>query len=109
MTNSSQPSETDRLTISIDPDLEEIVPGFLENRRKDVVTLHSAVKCNDLKTIRLLGHRMKGDGGSYGFDAISSIGDAIEQAAIREDCAVISEQIDKLCDFLGRVEVVYRK
>ncbi|HEY6086035.1 MAG TPA: Hpt domain-containing protein [Nitrospira sp.] len=109
MTHSSQPSESGRLTISIDPDLEDIVPGFLENRRKDVSTLHTAMKSNDLKTVRLLGHRMKGDGGSYGFDAIGSIGDAIEQAAMREDLVVISEQIDRLRDFLSRIEVVYRK
>lgn len=99
----------ERIAVTIDADLEEIVPGFLENRRKDVATLQTAVDANDLKTIRLLGHRMKGDGGGYGFDAISAIGDKLEQAAIREDRTVMTQQIAALADFLARVEVVYRK
>ncbi len=103
------PSAADRITVSIDAELEEIVPGFLENRRKDVATLQNAVQSGDLKTVRLLGHRMKGDGGGYGFDQISAIGDKLEQAAIREDRAVMTQQIAALANFLGRVEVVYRR
>lgn len=108
MTNPS-PSAADRITVSIDADLEEIVPGFLENRRKDVGALQTALQGNDLKTVRLLGHRMKGDGGGYGFDQISAIGDKLEQAAIREDRTVMTQQIAALADFLARVEVVYRR
>ena len=73
------------ITVHIDPDLEDIVPGFLENRRRDVQTLETALHQNDLKTIHVIGHRMKGDGGGYGFDAISMLGAALEQAATRED------------------------
>ncbi len=108
MTPSSHPAAS-RITVSIDADLEEIVPRFLDNRRKDVAILQTALQANDLKTVRLLGHRMKGDGGGYGFDAISEIGDKMEQAAIREDRQVITQQIAVLADFLGRVEVVYRR
>ncbi len=108
MTNPS-PRAADRISVVIDADLEEIVPGFLENRRKDVGTLQTALQGNDLKTVRLLGHRMKGDGGGYGFDAISEIGDKMERAAIREDRRVITEQIAALNDFLERVDVVYRR
>jgi HPt (histidine-containing phosphotransfer) domain-containing protein len=109
MTNPTSSRAANRVTILIDPELEEIVPGFLDNRRKDVATLQSALGTNDLKTVRLLGHRMKGDGGGYGFDDISAIGDKLEQAAIREDRAVMTQQIAALADFLARVEVVYRR
>ncbi|HJS66247.1 MAG TPA: Hpt domain-containing protein [Nitrospiraceae bacterium] len=96
------------ITVYIDPGLEEIVPGFLENRRREVKTLETAVQHNDLRTIRVIGHRMKGDGGGYGFDAISAIGDSLEQAAAREDRDAIRRQIAELIDFLTRVTVVYR-
>jgi len=102
-------ADNSRVTVQIDPDLEEIVPGFLENRRRDVATLQESLRANDFKTIRLLGHRMKGDGGGYGFDAISAIGDRIEQAALRHDTATITEQVAALTDFLARVHVVYRR
>jgi HPt (histidine-containing phosphotransfer) domain-containing protein len=98
-----------RVTVSIDADLEELVPGFLENRRKDAAALTSAAQTRDLKTVRLLGHRMKGDGGGYGFQEISQIGEALEEAAIKEDWKMIAEKTDALSAFLAQVEVVFRK
>jgi HPt (histidine-containing phosphotransfer) domain-containing protein len=98
-----------RITVLIDPDLEELVPGFLENRRKDAATLMRAAKAGDEKTVRLLGHRMKGDGGGYGFQEISQIGAALEQAATRQDWKVIIAKTEALTEFLAQVDVVYRK
>jgi Hpt domain-containing protein len=109
MTPSSNGNNARRITISIDADLEDLVPGFLENRRRDVTTLAAAVHIKDVKTVRLLGHRMKGDGGGYGFQEISCIGEALEQAAIREDWKLIEERTAALRAFLGQVDVIYRK
>ena len=96
------------ITVSIDPGLEEIVPGFLENRRRDVQTLETALQENNLAQIHIIGHRMKGDGGGYGFDILSMIGAALEQAAAREDRDAIRRHIAEFIDFLARVTVVYR-
>lgn len=108
MTESTHAGESRKVTVYIDPDLEDIVPGFLENRRKDMTTLQAALQAGDFNTVRLLGHRMKGDGGGYGFDTISTIGDALEQAAIRADRPAIERQLVSLADFLANVQVVYR-
>lgn len=97
------------ITIYIDQALEEIVPGFLENRRRDVQTLEAALQESNLAQIQLIGHRMRGDGGGYGFDAISLIGAALEQAAAREDRDAIRRHTAELIDFLDRVTVVYRR
>ena len=109
MTTGPNANEANALTVHIDPGLEEIVPGFLENRRRDVQTLEAALHQNDLKTIHVIGHRMKGDGGGYGFDAISMLGAALEQAAARADRVAIQRHTAELIDFLARVTVVYRK
>jgi HPt (histidine-containing phosphotransfer) domain-containing protein len=97
------------ITVYIDPGLEEIVPGFLENRQRDVQTLETASQQNNLAQILMISHRMKGDGGGYGFDAISTIGAALEQAAAREDWSAIQRHTAELTDFLARVTVVYRR
>jgi HPt (histidine-containing phosphotransfer) domain-containing protein len=97
------------ITLYIDQGLEEIVPGFLENRQRDVQTLETALQQNNLAQIRVIGHRMKGDGGGYGFDAISIMGAALEQAAAREDRDAIRRHTAELIDFLARVTVVYRR
>lgn len=109
MTNKHGTETTAKVTVYIDPDLAEIVPGFLENRRRDVQFLQTALQHNELKTIRVLGHRMKGDGGGYGFDTISAIGEALELAAAQQDRLTIERETSKLSDFLNRLDVVYRR
>jgi len=97
------------ITLYIDQGLEEIVPRFLENRRRDVQTIENGLQENDLAQIQVIGHRMKGDGVGYGFDAISIMGASLEQAAAREDRSAIQRLTAELIDFLDRVIVVYRK
>ena len=102
------PHSPDRISVAVDRGLEQIVPIFLENRRKDVQTLRASVAGQDFETIGILGHRMKGDGGGYGFAAISEIGGAIELAVSRRDCPAIEQLTTRLADFLERLTVLYR-
>ena len=105
-TSHSEP--IDRLTVEISRDLEDIVPVFLSNRKKDVQTLRDALITQDFRTVQTLGHRMKGDGGGFGFDRITEIGAAMELAAKLEDPITIDQHIVLLEDFLNRVTVIYR-
>jgi len=80
----NQPSihpSSNSFVVQVDPEIEDIVPIFLQNRRDDVESLSKALEDGDFETIRLLGHSMKGSGGGYGFDAITDIGQSLEQAA----------------------------
>ena len=108
MTSPRSPHAPIPIRVEISCDLEEIAPIFLKNKRKDLQTLHSAVGAHDFATLQTLGHRMKGDGGGYGFDAISEIGARIESAAKRQDLPTIEHCIVELEDFLNRVTVFYR-
>ena len=98
---------SDKILVEIDPDLEDLIPGFLENRRNDVESIKQHIDSGDLDAIRLLGHSMKGAGGGYGFDRITEIGDAIEVAAVAGDVAAIQSSNDALTDYLARVEPVF--
>ena len=109
MNTGSNRNTGNAITLYIDQELEEIIPGFLENRRGDVQTIEAALQENNLSQIQMIGHRLKGDGGGYGFDAISAIGAALEQAAAREDRPAIRRLTTELIDFLARVCVVYRR
>ncbi len=94
--------------IMISRELEDIVPIFLANRHQDLATLRAALGRAELETVRILGHRMKGDGGGYGFDVISEIGGAMELAAARRDVPAIERLVTQLEAFLAQVTVVYR-
>jgi HPt (histidine-containing phosphotransfer) domain-containing protein len=94
--------------VVVSRDLEDIVPIFLGNRWKDIQVLRQALSTRDFKTVQTLGHRMKGDGGGFGFDWITEIGAAMERAAKLEEPSTINQLVAQLEDFLKRVVVVYR-
>ncbi|MEX2480702.1 MAG: Hpt domain-containing protein [Gammaproteobacteria bacterium] len=96
----------DRIAIHVDADLEELIPGFLDNRHKDAARLAALLEAGDFAEIRRIGHSMKGAGGGYGFDAITDIGAAIEEAALCRDAAAIAASAVELSDYLSRVDVI---
>lgn len=104
----SHPEPDNRIFVRITRDLEDIVPIFLANRKKDLQTLRDALAAQDFMTIQTLGHRMKGDGGGYGFDRITHIGTVMELSAERQDRLAVEQHLAELEDFLKRVEVVYQ-
>lgn len=97
----------ERITVVIDPDLQELIPGFLANRHKDVEKLTAALADGDFDVLRIIGHSMKGAGGGYGFDALTDIGAGIERAALARDGDAVREGIDALSDYLARVDVSF--
>jgi HPt (histidine-containing phosphotransfer) domain-containing protein len=103
-----QTGSLDRITVTVDKDLEDLAPVFLRNRRKDLQTIRTALSEQDFETVKILGHRMRGDGAGYGFEAISLIGTVMESAATRRDRSVLEQQTQQLEDFLARVHVEYR-
>lgn len=85
--------------------LEELVPGYLVNRRQDITRLWRALGDNDFEGIRILSHNMKGTGTSYGFAALTEIGGRIEESAKQENRERLASQIGELSSYLDRVEL----
>ncbi len=96
----------DKILVHADPKFADLIPGFLQNRRLDVITMLGALDLGDFATVESLGHGMKGAGGSYGFDAITDIGTGLEQAAISADNDASRMWVGELTFYLDRVEVV---
>ncbi len=98
---------TEKIIIKVDEDLEDLIPGFLERRQQDLITLREALKQKDFAQIRELAHTLKGVGGGYGFDAISSISEQLQQAAEQQSESEIEQKLIELTDYLRRIEVVF--
>ncbi|HOK05676.1 MAG TPA: Hpt domain-containing protein [Syntrophales bacterium] len=98
--------ETDRIRVVVDEDLWDLIPNYLANRRRDVEAIGEALAAGDFEKIRGIGHKMKGSGGGYGFDEITSIGRGMEEAAKAGDGIAIRRELKRLDDYLGKVEVV---
>jgi len=96
-----------KIVVTIDEDLEELIPGFLKNRTTDLQTLKDAHKQKNFEKIKHIGHSLKGVGGGYGFHGLSEIGAAIEQAAKNQDVKTIAVKIKEMSHYLESVEIVY--
>ncbi len=95
-----------RVTVEVEPDLIELIPAFLTRKNADLETLKDALAKGDLAAIGALGHRIKGEGGSFGFDAMSEIGAALEQAGKKGDGPSARQLIADLGEYLEKIDVV---
>ena len=102
------PDEQDN-TVYIDEDLADLIPGFLENRRKDIVEMTKALNDVDFECIQSIGHKMKGAGGGYGFDAITDYGRRLEDAARDADVDELKLAVDGLSSYLDTVNIIYEE
>ncbi len=108
MTLNVEGNKGGKIVVEVDLDLEELIPGYLQNRRKDVEAIREALNSKDFESIQRMGHTMKGSGGGYGFDFISAVGLNLEEAAKETSTEKIQDTLKGLCDYLERVDVVYK-
>ncbi len=99
------PAEHAPPVVYVDPDLEELIPGFLENRRADVERILVAVDAGDLSAVEAIGHSMKGTGGGYGFDYVSEVGARLEALARSGDGHGIRRAVEALAEYMRDVTI----
>jgi HPt (histidine-containing phosphotransfer) domain-containing protein len=93
--------------VTVARDLEDLIPAFMSNRRKELDTLRVALAAADFEQLRQLGHRMKGVGNSYGFSHVSTLGRHIEEGARSADRAALEARIREYADYLDKVQIVF--
>jgi len=97
----------EHIRISVPPDYRELVPLFLDEMRNFCRLMQDAAEHNDYDTIRETGHKIKGAGGSYGFQGISDLGASLESAAHNHDIQEIQARLSDMIRYLEHVEVIY--
>lgn len=107
-TSPDQPiAHSDRPIVHVEQDFEPLLPKFMTNRKKEVVTMREALAQQDFDTVRKVAHGMKGAGGSYGFDLVTAMASTIEQAAKTATAPTIATELELLGAYLDRVHVVF--
>jgi HPt (histidine-containing phosphotransfer) domain-containing protein len=99
------PDET--IIVQVDPDLEDLIPGFLENRKSDLEKLRVDLDKNDFDSVNSIGHSIKGVGGGYGFALMSELGANIEAAGKAKNAEAALENINRLDDYLRCIKVEF--
>ena len=93
--------------VTVAKDLEDLIPVFMSNRKKELDALRVALATADFEQLRQLGHRMRGVGNSYGFAQVSEIGKHVEDGARSGDRALLESTIVQYGDFLSKVQITY--
>ena len=94
-----------RIPISVDAVLRDLIPRYLANRGKDVELATVALVRGDFALIRGIGHNLQGSGRTFGLDELSAIGIEIERAARAADRVEIARQLNRIEDYLSRIEI----
>jgi response regulator RpfG family c-di-GMP phosphodiesterase len=97
-------SRKDTAHLSANQKIAIRVPAYLQSCRQNVIAMLVALDRVDFETVILLGHNLRGSGGAYGFQAITDIGAALEQAAGSADTDASRKWVSELSSCLDRVE-----
>ncbi|UOF00125.1 Hpt domain-containing protein [Bdellovibrio reynosensis] len=96
-----------RVKVEIDADLQDLIPQFVENRKKDIATLEELVEKNDLTAISQLAHKIKGAAAGYGFNELSDLAAQMEQSAKAGDSSPLKDLVKKMRIHFLSVDIHY--
>ena len=97
----------DARTVKVSKDLEDLIPTYLANRKKELDVLRQALEAGDFEQIRQIGHRMRGVGVSYGFDDVTALGKLLEDGAKTGDKSALQTHVDTYGQYLSNLRITY--
>jgi HPt (histidine-containing phosphotransfer) domain-containing protein len=103
--DTAQSGSRDAIRIEMPVELEDIVPGYLVSRKKEVSEMTELLAACDFERLSILSHNLKGTARGYGFPDLVKMGSALEQSANQMDSGTLSTQITDLGNYLQRVEL----
>jgi PAS domain S-box-containing protein len=102
-------SQMDTILVRAKPKLADRIPAYLQNCRQNVIAMLDALDRGDFETVTILGHQMRGSGGAYGFQAITDIGAALQQASESADIDASRKWVGDMSSYLDRVETIFHQ
>jgi HPt (histidine-containing phosphotransfer) domain-containing protein len=91
----------------IDQRIADLVPRFVEVCLQGCAELRQALAEERWSAAGTIGHTLRGAGGGYGFDEVTQIGRAIQEAADAHDSAGLSALAERLEAHLGAFKKRY--
>src|SRR5260370_42628073 len=98
----------DRVVVEVDEGLSDLIPGFLTHKRDDIAAIVAAISRGDYAEIAGIAHRIKGEGGSYGFDTMTELARSLEVAAATRDDIAATTLVRQLLNYIDHVEIVFQ-
>ena len=99
-------SRMDAAVARLNTKFADRIPAYLLNCRQNVNFILAALDRVDLETVTILGHQMTGSGGMFGFQEITDISAALEEAAQNADIETSRKWVSELSSYLDRVDTI---
>jgi HPt (histidine-containing phosphotransfer) domain-containing protein len=77
--------------------------NYVRRRQEDILSCETALKNKDFKTIETVGHQMKGNGLSFGYENIAKIGEQMEAAARAQDENKLESLLGKFSEVVTQI------
>lgn len=100
-------SEKPKIIVKIDPEIQELIPKFLQRMNEKLKSLEEASAQSDFLTMAGFAHRIKGSAKGYGFLKLTDLAAQLEECAEKQQADETKALIQGMADFLERVEIVY--
>lgn len=81
---------------------EEVRLKYLERRKTDFENCQKAIQEKDFEVLARVGHQIKGNAATFGFDDLSTVAIEMEQGALKKDIDKLSSVMKKFAEFLAR-------
>jgi CheY-like chemotaxis protein/anti-sigma regulatory factor (Ser/Thr protein kinase) len=99
-------SRMDPIILRVKSKSADRIPAYLQNCKQNVIVMLDALDRVDFETVTSLGHQMRGSGAMFGFQAITNIGGALQQAAESADTDASRKWVGELSNYLDGVETI---
>ena len=84
-------------TLATDPDIEEVINGYVAELPKSVLQLIAAAQQEDTQALMAIARRLKGEGSMYGFDPITELAGKLESTLVADSAVKnVRGQVDDL-------------
>ncbi|MBI2519235.1 MAG: Hpt domain-containing protein [Bdellovibrio sp.] len=96
-----------KIRVQVDKDLADIMPTFLNNRKKDIELITQSLAKNDLASIESVAHKLAGNAGGYGLAELGLIGREMETSAKQKDIEKVNNLFQKMKDYLASLDIEF--
>jgi len=93
--------------ITIDKDLEDLVPTYIESRKKELIKLNELYSQGAIKEITVIAHKLAGNAGGYGLQELTDIGRRMEAAGNAQEKEKIKVEIENVRLYLDQIEIKF--
>lgn len=81
---------------AIPTELVDHIPGYVGRREEDLTAMWSHFEKNEFEAIGRIAHKIKGNGASYGFEALTTISERLQNSVNAKDRGAIEADLRAL-------------